>query len=130
MIDPMRFFFGQGDQHGEHPESLQSDPSKYPRASEITDTEFLMTIQTMQANDDRQMELNRQAREIMEELSIVKAERQIMETKFWRALREMYPQVITENQCGMGYRKYDGKLFVVSWGDEIERENLHTEEEN
>jgi hypothetical protein len=128
MIDPMRFFFGQGDPH-EHPESLQSDPSKYPRAAEITNTEFLMTIQTMQANDDRQMELNRQAREIMEELSIVKAERQIMETKFWRALRETYPQVITENQCGMGYRKYDGKLFVVSWGDEIERENLHTEEE-
>ena len=84
----------------------------------------------MQANDDRQSELQRQAREIMEELTIVKAERQIMETKFWRAIREQYPQVITEGQCGMGYRKHGDKFYVVSWGDvEPTRENP-TEEEN
>ncbi len=128
MIDPMRFFFGQGDPH-EHPESLQSNPAKYARASEITDTNFLMTLETMQVNDNRQAELSRQAREIMEELSIVKAERQIMETKFWRALRETYPRVITENQCGMGCRKFDGKFYVVSWGDVEEQDTPHTEEE-
>lgn len=126
MFD-MRQFFG-GDQH-EHPECASSDPTKYPRSAEITDTGFLMTIQAMQANDDRQMVLNKQAREIMEELTIVKAERQIMETKFWRAIREQYPFVATEGQCGMGYRQHDGKIFLVSWGDEEAQENTTQEED-
>ena len=123
----MARFFG-GDQH-DHPESHQSDPSKYARSMEITDTEFLMAIESMQANDDRQAVLGRQAREIMEELSIVKAERQIAETKFWRAIREKYPTVVTENQCGMGYRKHDGKLWLVSWGDEDEQAHTTQEED-
>lgn len=124
----MMRFFGSGDQH-EHPECSSSDPSKYARAAEITDPDFIMTIETMQANDERQTVLGRQAREIMEELSIVKAERQIMETKFWRAIREKYPTVVTENQCGMGYRKHDGKIFLVSWGDEDNGQDHTSQEE-
>ena len=127
MFDMARFF--GGDQH-EHPESHQSDPSKYPRAVELTDTEFLMAIEAMQANDDRQAVLGRQAREIMEELSIVKAERQIAETKFWRAIREQYPLVATEGQCGMGYRQHDGKFFLVSWGDEETQDNISQGEDD
>lgn len=127
MFD-MRQFFG-GDQH-EHPECAFSDPAKYPRSAEITNTEFLMTIQAMTANDERQAVLMKQAREIGEEITIVRAERQIIETKFWRAIREQYPSVATEGQCGMGYRKHEDKIFLVSWGDEDRQDNISQGEEN
>lgn len=129
MLDPRQF--GMGDPH-EHPEANQSDPERYPRAAEITSTEFLMTIEAIQANEDRYSVLFKQARDLAEEMNIVRAERQIIDTKFWRAIREQYPHVVTDGQCGMGYRKHDGKFYVVSWGDEDKRENYTTptQEEN
>lgn len=100
----------------EHPESQSSNPADYPRAAEITDTEHLMAIQAMQINTDRQTALSVKLRDLMEEMNLARAEREVMNVKFWRSIREAFPHVVVDQQCGMGYRQHEGKCYVVSWG--------------
>lgn len=117
-IDP-RQWFGPQDGH-EHPETQQNDPEKYARSAEITETSHLMAIQALDANHKALEELLRRYRDLTEEINIARAERTIMDTKFWREMREQFPQVLDEKQCGAGYRTFEERVYLVSWGgDEI-----------
>ena len=112
--DFLSHLFGGGDHV--HPESLSHNPADYPHAVEVTDGEAIMAIETMHANQQRQHELMEQIRVLVEDLNIARAERQIMDTRFWRAMREKHPVALSADSCGMGYRKFDGKYYLVSWG--------------
>lgn len=117
-MDIFEHLFGQ---HGhEHPEARSSDPSQYPRAVRITDDEMKMAITKMDLNTEQQAALNRKLSELMDELNIARAERVVVETKFWREMREKFPLIVIDRQCGMGLRKWDGEYWLVSWGgDEV-----------
>lgn len=107
--------FGQQGGH-EHPEIHYLDPAKFPRSAEITDDNLRMALTQMDMNDEKQTTLNVALNRLMEELNMARAERVILDTKFWREIREKFPTVAIDKQCGMGYRKWDGKFFLVSWG--------------
>jgi hypothetical protein len=105
-----------------HPEQDSNNPSDFPRATEIADSDCLMAISSLEANTKRQQVLFEQLRELTDELNIVRAERQIIDTKLYRRLRELYPEVSKPVSCGMGWRRWDGKTYYVGWGGHLAEE--------
>src|SRR5258708_7011191 len=95
----------------------ETDPSKYARSAEITDSDTLMLLSEIVVKDEAAQRIMAQMRELQESLALLGGERQVLNVKIFRRLRELYPHVAqVENHAQpYGYRRHNETYYFVSW---------------
>ncbi len=92
---------------------IETDPTKYPRAEEIQDSDALMLVTAFEVKQEEEAQLAEQVRELHDRLQIAASEREILATKLFQRLRAVYPDVAKRTPSG--FRKHDGRYWYVSW---------------
>lgn len=92
-----------------------NDPTKYDRACKIEDGDLLMMI------TEADMSLTK-ARTMHAEYDLAMSESKTLSKRLFLRLAKMYPSVGAPLHAGVGYRKYKGDYYYVSWDNSHEEE--------
>ncbi|SRR5216684_722618 len=110
FLQKLHQFFKNGGRY----EPSSDDPEDYPRSVEITETDLLMAIQSIEA---KMQKIDRK----VSELKVDYAECEAMRGRLFLALEDKYTQIRAPHDEGQRWCYWQNRYFYVSWDKDVKK---------